>query len=66
MFDNVRQILPIVYLKDRQNNKFLEELFEQDVIPIGIVIKGVKSYYKNEEIHEDLLPCIIYKENYRA
>lgn len=66
MFNNVKQILPIVYLKDRQNNEFLEELFKEDVIPIGIVIKGVKSYYKDKEIFEDLLPCFVYKENYRA
>lgn len=66
MFENVKQILPIVYLKERQNIKFIEELLAEDVIPIGCIVTGVKSYYKNEEIHEDLLPCIVYKENYRA
>lgn len=66
MFENVIQILPILYLKDRQNNEFLEELFKEDVIPIGVVLRDVKSYYQNKEIHEDILPCIIYKENYRA
>jgi len=66
MFENVTQILPIVYLKERQNMKFIEELIAEDVIPIGCIVKGVKSYYKGEEIHEDLLPCIIYKQNYIA
>ena len=66
MFENVTQILPIVYLKERQNMKFIEELIAEDVIPIGCIVKGVKSYYKGKEIHEDLLPCIVYKENYRA
>jgi len=66
MFENVTQILPIVYLKERQNMKFIDELIAEDVIPIGYIVKGVKSYYKGEEIHEDLLPCIVYKENYRA
>lgn len=66
MFENITQILPILYLKDRQNNEFLEELFKEDVIPIGVVLKDIKSYYQNKETHEDILPCIIYKENYRA
>lgn len=66
MFENVTQILPIVYLKERQNMKFIDELIAEDIIPIGCIVKGVKSYYKGEEIFEDLLPCIIYKENYRA
>jgi hypothetical protein len=66
MFENVEQLIPIIYLKNRQNMKFINELLDEDVIPIGVVIKGVKSHYKDEEIHEDLLPCIIYKENYRA
>lgn len=66
MFENVTQILPIVYLKERQNMKFINELIDQNAIPIGCVIKGLKSYYKDEEIHEDLLPCIVYKENYKA
>jgi hypothetical protein len=66
MFDNIKQILPIIYLKTRKTNEFLEELLAEDVIPIGIVIKDVKSYHKGEEIHEDLLPCFVYKENYRS
>ena len=66
MFENIAQILPILYLKDRQNNEFLEELFKEDVIPIGVVLKDIKSYYQNKETHEDILPCIVYKENYRA
>lgn len=66
MFDNALQILPIVYSKEKQNMKFINELIDQNAIPIGCVIKGLKSYYKDEEIFEDLLPCIIYKENYRA
>lgn len=66
MFNNVKQILPIVYSKEKQNMKFINELIDQDVIPIGCIVTGVKSYYKDKEIHEDLLPCIIYKENYRA
>ena len=66
MFENVTQILPIVYLKERQNMKFIDELIAEDVIPIGCIVTGVKSYYKGEEIFEDLLPCIVYKENYRA
>lgn len=66
MFENVTQILPIVYLKERQNMKFIDELIAEDVIPIGCIVTGVKSYYKDKEIHEDLLPCIVYKENYRA
>ena len=66
MFENVTQILPIVYLKERQNMKFIDELIAEDVIPIGYIVKGVKSYYQEKEIFEDLLPCIIYKENYRA
>lgn len=66
MFENVTQMLPIIYSKERQNLKFINEIIDQNAIPIGIVIKGVKSYYKGEEIHEDLLPCIVYKENYRA
>lgn len=66
MFNELKQILPIVYTKERQNNKFIEELINEDAIPIGCVIKGVKSYYKGEEIFEDLLPCIVYKENYKA
>lgn len=66
MFENVTQILPIVYLKERQNMEFIEELIAKDVIPIGCIVKGVKSYYKGEEIFEDILPCIIYKKNYVA
>lgn len=66
MFENVSRILPIVYLKERQTNEFIDELLADDIVPIGCVIKGVKSYYQNKEIHEDLLPCIVYKENYRA
>jgi hypothetical protein len=66
MFENVTQILPIVYLKERQNMKFIEELIAEDVIPIGCIIKNVKSYYQEKEIFEDLLPCIVYKENYRT
>lgn len=66
MFENIRRILPIVYLKERQNMKFIDELIAEDVIPIGCIVTGVKSYYKGEEIFEDLLPCIVYKENYRA
>lgn len=66
MFENIKQILPIVYSKERQNNEFIEELLNEDVIPIGCIIKNVKSYYQNREIHEDILPCIVYKENYRV
>lgn len=66
MFKNIIQVIPIIYLKDRQNMKFIQELLDEDIVPIGIVIKGVESYFRNEKIFEDLLPCIIYKENYRA
>lgn len=66
MFNNVKQILPIVYLKERQNMKFIDELIAEDVIPIGCIVTGVKSYYQGKEINEDLLPCIVYKENYKA
>lgn len=66
MFENIRRILPIVYLKERQTNEFLNELLVDDIVPIGCVIKGVKSYYQEKEIFEDLLPCIVYKENYKA
>jgi len=66
MFENIRRILPIVYSKEKQNMKFINELIDQDVIPIGCVIKGMKTYYKDEEIFEDILPCIVYKENYKA
>lgn len=66
IFENVTQILPIVYLKERQNMKFIDELIAEDVIPIGCIVTGVKSYYQEKEIFEDLLPCIVYKENYKA
>ena len=52
MFNNVKQILPIVYLKERQNMKFIDELIAEDVIPIGYIVTGVKSYYKDKEIRE--------------
>ena len=66
MFENVQQVILIVYFKEKQNFKFINEIIDQLAIPIGCVIKGVKSYYKDEEIFEDLLPCIVYKENYIA
>lgn len=66
MFENVTQIIPILYFKEKQNMKFINELIDRDVIPIGCIIKNVKSYYQEKEIYEDLLPCIVYKENYRA
>lgn len=66
MFTNIRQIIPIIYSKERQNLKFINEIIDQNAIPIGCVIKGMKAYYKDEEIFEDILPCIIYKQNYRA
>jgi len=65
MFDNVLEIIPVYFLKEDEKTQ-LNSLIAHHVIPIGIVLEGVKSYFDNKEVFTDILPSIIYKENYRA
>lgn len=67
MFDNVYGIYSIVYSKNSQKNpSYIDELISSDLIPIGIVLKQQNITVKGQEMVEDILPCIIYKENYIA
>lgn len=66
MFDNIESIVPVIFPEKLNTLKFFNELIEGSIIPIGIVIKQQKVYYQNQEMIEDVLPCIIYKQNYRA
>lgn len=67
MFDNVYGIYSIVYSKNSQKNpSYIDELISSDLIPIGIVLKQQNITVKNQPMVEDILPCIVYKENYIA
>lgn len=67
MFNNVAGIYSIVYSRDSQKNPtYIDKLFASDLIPIGIVLKEQDVTVRGERMKSDILPCIIYKENYRA
>ena len=66
MFENIENILMIIYFKNFNNLNFLNNLLKDNIIPIGIIMEKQKVFYQNQEIIENILPCIIYKENYRA
>lgn len=66
MFENIINIIPVIFPAKLNTIKFFDELIEDGIIPIGIIIRQQKVYYQNQEMIEDILPCIIYKENYKA
>ncbi len=67
MFDNIAGIYSIVYSRDSQKNPtYINELIASDLIPIGIVLKEQEVTVRGESMKSDILPCIIYKQNYIA
>lgn len=66
MFDHISHLLPVIYSKEKQNNDYLNELIELNMIPIGTIIKNQEIIFKGETMNSDIIPCIIYKKNYRA
>ena len=66
MFDNISHFLSVIYSKEKQNNDYLNELIESNMIPIGTIIKNQEIIFKGETRNSDILPCIIYKKNYVA
>lgn len=66
MFENVQNLVPVIFPERLNTLKFFNELTDDNIIPIGIIIRQQKVYYQNQEMIEDLLPCIVYKENYKA
>lgn len=67
MFENIENILMIIYFKNFNNLNFLDDLLKDNIIPIGTVMKNheIIDNNNNNKI-EDILPCLIYKENYKA
>lgn len=66
MFENLQNIIPVIFPENLNNSKFFDELIKDNIIPIGTIIKKQKVFYQDKEIIEDILPCIIYKENYKT
>lgn len=67
MFDNIKSILPIIFKNKDNNLVFYNTLFNDNIIPIGTIITNVEIFNdKDEKLLENILPCVIYKENYKA
>lgn len=67
MFNNVAGMYSIVYSRDSQKNPtYINELIMSDLIPIGIILKDQEVTVRNESMKSDIMPCIIYKQNYIA